>query len=126
MSKLVTLQDATTGEQIYPMTLVNSVVDENGNDISTYIAAYFSDRKPTQVIVINTDTTSTCTITGASNAGKSQTIIYTNSSGSDLTVTIPTTYITPTGQAIALSCPNEGYCEVSYLNIGGTVYARGI
>lgn len=78
------------------------------------------------VTPITTDTTSVCTITGASNDKKSQTIIYTNSSGADLTVTVPTTYKTPDGQAISIICPNGGYCEVNYLNVSGVIYARGV
>lgn len=78
------------------------------------------------VSAISSNTSSTCSITGSSNAGKIQTIIYTNSTSSDLTVTVPTTYTTPDGAAIELTCPGGGYCEVSYLNVGGTIYARGI
>jgi len=79
------------------------------------------------VVAISVNTSSVCSITGAGNSGKSETIIYTNSGSSDLTVTVPTTNIqTPDGQAIELTCPAEGYCEVSYLNIGGTIYARGL
>lgn len=80
----------------------------------------------TSVSAISSNTSSTCSITGSSNAGKIQTIIYTNSTSSELTVTVPTTYTTPDGAAIELTCPGGGYCEVSYLNVGGTIYARGI
>ena len=78
------------------------------------------------VSTISSNTSSTCSITGSGNAGKIQTIIYKNNTSSDLTVTVPTTYTTPDGAAIELTCPGGGYCEVSYLNIGGTVYARGV
>lgn len=80
----------------------------------------------TSVSAISSNTSSTCSITGSGNAGKIQTIIYTNSTSSDLTVTVPTTYTTPDGAAIELTCPSGGYCEISYLNIGGTIYARGV
>lgn len=75
---------------------------------------------------ISANTSSSCSITGSSNAGKAQTIIYVNSGSADYTVTVPTTYKTPDGAAIELTCPVGGYCEVSYLNIGGTIYARGL
>lgn len=75
---------------------------------------------------ISANTSSSCSITGSSNAGKEQTIIYVNSGSSDVIVTVPTTYSTPNGAAIELTCPVGGYCEVSYLNIGGTIYARGL
>ena len=78
------------------------------------------------VVNVSSNTSSTCSITGSSNAGKSQTIIYSNSTSTDYTVTVPTTYSTPDGAAIELTCPGGGYCEVSYINISGTVYARGL
>ena len=78
------------------------------------------------VMAINTNTSSVCGITGAGNSGKTETIIYTNSGSSDLTVTVPTTYATPDGEAIELTCVSGGYCEVNYLNVGGTIYARGL
>lgn len=78
------------------------------------------------VVAISVNTSSSCSITGIGNSGKTETIIYTNSGSSDLTVTVPTTYKTPDGQAIELTCPAGGYCEVSYLNISGTIYARGL
>lgn len=78
------------------------------------------------VEAISANTSSSCSITGAANAGKTQTIVYTNSGSSDLTVTVPTTYSTPDGAAIELTCPDGGYCEVNYINIGGTIYARGL
>lgn len=79
------------------------------------------------VVAISADTSSVCGITGAGNSGKTETIIYTNSGSSDLTVTVPTTNIqTPDGQAIELTCLAGGYCEVNYINISGVIYARGI
>ena len=75
---------------------------------------------------ISANTSSSCSITGSSNAGKAQTIIYVNNGSADYTVTVPTTYKTPDGAAIELTCPVGGYCEVSYLNISGTIYARGL
>ena len=78
------------------------------------------------VVAITAATSSSCSITGSSNSGKMQTIVYTNNSGSSKVVTVPTTYKTPDGAAIELEVPNGGYCEVNYLNIGGTIYARGL
>lgn len=102
------------------------------SDVSSWAKA---STKPTYIanevmsiskVAISANTSSSCSITGSSNAGKAQTIIYTNSGSSDLTVTVPTDYSTPDGEAIELTCPAGGYCEVSYLNIGGTIYARGL
>lgn len=79
------------------------------------------------VVTISVDTSSVCGITGVGNSGKTETIIYTNSGSSDLTVTVPTTNIqTPAGEPIELTCHGGGYCEVNYININGTIYARGI
>ena len=78
------------------------------------------------VVAVTAATSSSCSITGSSNSGKMQTIVYTNNSGSSKVVTVPTTYATPDGAAIELTVPNGGYCEVNYLNIGGTIYARGL
>lgn len=78
------------------------------------------------VMAISADTTSACGITGAINSGKTETIIYTNSGSSDLTVSVPTSFVSPDGQAIELTCPAGGYCEVNYININGTIYARGV
>ena len=78
------------------------------------------------VVTINANTSSTCSITGSGNAGKSQTIIYANGgTTSDYTVTVPTTYKTPQNKAIEIKCPKGGYCEINYLNIDGVIYARG-
>lgn len=89
----------------------------------TYIA---SEVMSISTVAISANTSSSCSITGSGNAGKAQTIIYTNSGSTDYTVTVPTTYKTPDGAAIELTCKAGGYCEVSYLNIGGTIYARGL
>lgn len=89
--------------------------------------AYANVQASMSVVAISVDTSSVCGITGSGNSGKTETIIYTNSGSSDLTVTVPTTNIqTPNGQAIELTCPAGGYCEVNYININGTIYARGI
>ena len=90
------------------------------------IPSKMSDVADISVVAISADTSSSCSITGAGNAGKSQTIIYTNNSGSDKVVTVPTTYATPDGAAIELTVVSGGYCEVNYLNVGGTIYARGL
>lgn len=90
------------------------------------VETFIKGRTAVTVTAISADTSSTCSITGSGNSGKMQTIIYTNSSGADKTVTVPTTYKTPDGAAIELTCPNGGYCEVNYLNVGGVVYVRGL
>lgn len=67
-------------------------------------------------------------ILGVSNTGKSAQIIYKNAGSQDYSVTISTSegYITPTGSVVDLLCPAGGYCEISYLNINGTIFVRGL
>jgi hypothetical protein len=89
----------------------------------TYIA---NEVMSIRMISIRANTSSSCSITGSGDEGKAQTIIYLNTSDSDVTVTVPTTYNTPDGAAIELTCPEGGYCEVSYLNINGMIFARGL
>lgn len=82
-----------------------------------------------QVINVQTITTNInaeCHITGNKNSGKIEYVLYTNNSGSDKIITIPTTYRTPTGSNIILTCKSTGYCEVSFINANGTIYARGL
>jgi len=105
---------------IYTSAYTQPQIDEGVGKALANIQASMS------VVAISVNTSSVCSITGAGNSGKSETIIYTNSGSSDLTVTVPTTYATPDGEAIELTCVSGGYCEVNYININGTIYARGI
>lgn len=67
-------------------------------------------------------------ITGSGNSGKTAHILYVNNGGADYTIVVSTAsgYITPDGMGITLNCPQNGYCELSYLNINGTIYVRGL
>lgn len=66
-------------------------------------------------------------ITGASNNGAQALVVYENSGDTDdYTITVSTSYKTPDGNQLILTCPANGYCEVSYVNINGTIYVRGI
>jgi len=66
-------------------------------------------------------------ITGSSNNGAQALVVYENSGDTtDYTITVSTSYKTPDGNQLVLTCPANGYCEVSYVNINGTIYARGI
>lgn len=120
MTKYNATDGLTTLELSTPVEYLHKVaVSGDYNDLSN---------KPIliQQLTISSNTSSICSITGSSNSGKEETIIYTNSGNSDVTVTVPTTYKTPDGAAIELTCKAGGYCEVNYLNIGGTIYARGL
>lgn len=66
-------------------------------------------------------------ITGVSNNGAQALVVYENSGDTDdYTITVSTSYKTPDGNQLVLTCPANGYCEVSYVNINGTIYVRGI
>ena len=119
MAQNITLKDKVTGDALYPQTTIDNIYD--------FPAWAKSPTFPFMTVTaISANTSSSCTITGASNSGKSQTIVYTNSTQSDLVVTVPTTYSTPDGNAIELTCVAGGYCEVNYININGTIFARGL
>ena len=58
--------------------------------------------------------------------GAQKTFIYLNDTDTELTVTVPNTdYKTPDGEVITITILAGGYGEVSILNIGGTIFARG-
>lgn len=58
--------------------------------------------------------------------GAQKTIIYTNDTAEEITVTVPNSvYKTPDGEVISIPVPAGGYGEVNILNIGGTIFARG-
>jgi len=63
MAQNITLKDKVTGEALYPQTTVNQI-----SDLPAWVKIeqfpYLS------VIAITSNTSSVCTITGASNAGK--------------------------------------------------------
>ena len=77
---------------------------------------------------ISSNTTVSCPadITGATNDGAQTTVIYENTSTTtDYTVTVASGYKTPNGGSMVLTCPANGFCKVTYINIGGTIYASG-
>lgn len=66
-------------------------------------------------------------ILGNEMSGAQAAVVYVNSgTTTDYTITVSTTYKTPDGNQLNLTCPKNGYCEINYLNINGTIYARGI
>lgn len=58
--------------------------------------------------------------------GTQKSFIYQNDSDLEVTVNILNTHFrTPDGENISIAIPAGGYGEASFLNISGTVYARG-
>ena len=78
--------------------------------------------------IINSNTTVSCPgdITGATNDGAQTTVIYENASTTDsFNVTVASGYKTPDGGSLILTCLANGFCKVTYINIGGIIYASG-
>lgn len=66
------------------------------------------------------------TVSDTVSDGEQKTIIYTNNTIHELTVTIPNNiYRTPDGDIVSITVPVGGYSEVSLLNAGGVIFARG-
>lgn len=90
------------------------------NAVAGYCAAFLKGGSVT--VALTDDITFSDTV----DAGVQKTIIYLNDTSAEHTVTVPNTgYRTPDGEIIAIPVPAGGYGEVSILNIGGTVFARG-
>lgn len=54
-------------------------------------------------------------------------VIYVNDTSSILTVDISNAnYRTPNGEIVSITVPPGGYAEANFLNIGETIYVRGI
>lgn len=68
----------------------------------------------------------TTTISGVENSGKTEVVIYNNTTDESHFVIVSTINKTPTGKLLELIAPVGGYCEVSYINIGGVVFAKGL
>ena len=122
-SDLEALEQIVEDNEEVIATALNDL-EERKADLSDLTS--FVEKSSISLVNITTNTSSSCSITGNDNSGKQQLIIYTNGTGSDYLVTVPTTYSTPNGQTIELVCKTGGYCEVSYININGTIYARGL
>lgn len=104
-------------------------LDEDKDDINNSIQNINNKIDSLQVVNVETVTTninSQCHITGSENSGKIEYILYTNGGDSDFIITVPTTYVTPSGSDLILTCKQSGYCEVSYINANGIIYARGL
>lgn len=72
------------------------------------------------------DLTEDITVSDTVLEGEQKTIIYLNDTENEITVTVPNSaYRTPDGEIISIPVPVGGYGEVSLLNIGGTIFARG-
>ena len=68
----------------------------------------------------------TTSITGIQNDGKKETVIYINNTENTYYITVSNSYKTLRNTQLSLvACPG-GYCEVSYTNKGGIIFAKGL
>lgn len=88
------------------------------------VAGYYTGflRGTSETVDLSEDLTVSDTVP----AGEQKTIMYLNDTENEITVTVPNSpYKTPDGEIIEIPVPVGGYGEVSLLNIGGTIFARG-
>lgn len=101
------------------------IVSGSGSIVTANAAAgYCADfmRGTSSVVELETNMTVADTVA----VGYQKSIMYTNDTDEELTVTVPgSSYRTPDGEDIVIPVPAGGYGEVSLLNVGGTIFARG-
>lgn len=93
-------------------------IDENGGGDDPYIIDPYSELA---LNVNNTEGGSGVATRGLTNGGS----VKAAGDYQNYVISVADIYKTPLGQQIVLVCPVGGYCEVSYLNINGKIYARG-
>ena len=96
---------------------------------STYTSASITSSEPIVYALVRANSNLTNQVCPVSLVdGQQCNVIYMGSTtAATYTVTISTTYTTPTGQAIsALTVPSKGYVEINYLNIKGITFVRGV
>ena len=74
-----------------------------------------------------TNVTCPASITGSSNSGAQAIVVYVNgTTTTDYTISVTSSYKSPDGSQLNLTCAKNGYTEIGYLNINGTIYVRGV
>lgn len=59
--------------------------------------------------------------------GQRETVIYKNTSTTtDYVIAVNTSIKNNYGDIIEITCPRNGYCEISYINVDGTIFARAL
>ena len=108
----------------------DSITVSSATQVNTALG-YKADKADAVVsaVTVSSDLSNvTCpdSITGASKSGAQAIVIYENGgTTTDYTITVSTSYKSPDGSQISITCAKGGYCEVSYINVNGTIYARG-
>lgn len=60
-------------------------------------------------------------------SGQRETVIYKNTSTTtDYVIAVNTSIKNNYGDIIEITCPRNGYCEISYINVDGTIFARAL
>jgi len=100
--------------------VVGSGAITTANAIALYYAGFLKGTNET------VELTEDITFDEEVSIGEQKTVIYLNDTNDVLTVTVPNNgYRTPDGEVIPIEIPSGGYGEVSIINIGGTIFARG-
>ena len=115
------------------LTVSGSPITTNGTLAVTLTSGYVIPQQTTlnsflkgTVEVVSVTTDNNNYTAGTIEEGTQKHVIFNNGGDADYTVTIPTTYRTPDGQPIELTVPDGGYAEANFMNIGGTIYVRGL
>ena len=140
----IILNGSTTGTTggtnlgtIFAPTVVGSdgqILKSNGTGAPSWFTPNYLTTVPidykksyASVVSVSANTNNVTCPSTLSSDGEECTVLYVNSgTTADYTVTISTDYTTPDGEQLSLTCPKGGYCEVNYLKIGNTIYARGV
>ena len=145
MAKNVTLRDGSTQDPLYPITLLENVIDANGNSMQTAInsitygnvgysynaangtgAVTIDGRIPLHVITC-TGNISSVTLSNNPPSGHSCHVIFTASTARTVAIAHHATNRKCPGAAdLSLTVPANGYIEVDFLNINDVIYVRGV
>ena len=129
------------GNRILPVTHLAAVKDSNGNNLETILGtiAYINATPTTlngskSINVVNLDAdVSNIKFTTAIPTNAQCTVIFTSTATRNIIIpktlaseSLVASIITPYNTSINLTLTANGYSEVNFFNINGTVYARGL
>lgn len=129
------------GNRILPVTALESVYDSNGNNLKYLLGsiAYISatpltldGSKSINIVSLDADV-SNIKFTTAIPTNAQCTVIFTSTVTRNIIIpktlaseSLVASIITPYNTSINLTLTANGYSEVNFFNINGTVYARGL
>lgn len=103
--------------------IFDDTLNKRQSTINATIPTKITDLETVRIVNVNANLTNQTTNV---DAGHGETVIFKNTGSAKYTIGISSSYLTPDGQAMTLTCPVGGYCECSFLNIDGIIYARGV